>query len=548
MRSRRSPGLKTAGFLVTALFVAVAIGVPAMTTDAKNQIMTPRTFIDLAKKVHPAVVSIKINEETREKMEKWQRDLQRPRLPDEENQGEEGRTLPREFENLPDWLKEFFETPGAPRPSLPIPHRELFEHPYGAGSGMIFRKDGYILTNRHVLVSPFTGRRMYKEGQITVVLHDQRKFTGDEVKVVATDSLTDLAVLKIDADNLPTLGWADSDKLEIGEWVMAIGDPLELTGSVSQGIVSGLEREVEIANYARLLQTTAIINPGNSGGPLVNLDGDIVGINVAIASDSRRWQGVGFAIPSTLARPVAEDLAEHGRPVRRGHIGIAMLEEERFPALAKHEGYDAEYGVGVREVIEGFPAAKAGLRPYDIIVKVDGKEAKNIVTVQRLITARHPGEKIEFEIFRDGKYRTITVTAGEWPSEKRLAQLFGPGRRGPREEVLPLEEEAQEPKGQIGLTVENYPKDVDASKDDKAVVIRQIQAGKPAANARPSLRIGDVILEVEKERVRDVDEFADAVLARLKEHRKSKDEEGTLLLRIRREDATALVFVPLPKK
>jgi serine protease Do len=525
------------GLMVVLPAVALAI-------SANDQVLTPRTFIDLAKQVRPEVVSIKINAQTLEKFEQWRRERQaQPRQPlrivPPGGQGEEGEL------DIPDWLREFFKNaPGLQMP-VPLPEQDIFKYPYGAGSGMIVRSDGYILTNRHVLYHPVLGEKMFKEGQITVVLADGRKFTGDQVKVAATDQLTDLAVLKIEAKDLATIKWGDSEKLQVGEWVMAIGDPLELTGSVSQGIISGTGREVEIAGYPRLIQTDAVINPGNSGGPLVNLDGEVVGMNMAIASTTRLWSGVGFAIPSEIARKIANDLIEVGHPVR-GYVGIKMIDPEKFPAFASDQGYKGENWVGVKEAYADLPAAKAGLRRYDIITKIDGKDVKDNLSLIRTVTAHRPGDKMTFEVFRGGKTETLTVTAGEWPTEEKLMALTGQKTEGKTVEKAEAEE-AQPQKGRIGLMVENYPLNPNAPEEERGVVIRQIRAGSPAASAQPRLQVGDVILDVEKQRVHNTDEFKTIVSARLAEIEKSKAKEAKpLLLRVKRDDqAPVLVYLPL---
>jgi len=524
--------------MATMLAALVIVVGGAQGKSAGDNTLTDRTFIDLAKQVRPAVVSIKINAETLEKFEQWQREQQlKPRKPQQRVVPPEG----LDEEQLPDWLKEFFKNlPGGP--NLSGPEEELFKHPYGAGSGMIIRSDGYILTNRHVLFHPMLGSRMFNKSDITVILSEggkERKFTGDQVKFIAADQLTDLAVLKIDAKNLPTIKWGDSNKLEVGEWVMAVGDPLELTGSVSQGIISGTGREVEIAGYQSLIQTDAVINPGNSGGPLVNLDGEVVGINMAIASTTRLWSGVGFATPSDMAHKISDDLIEHGHPVR-GYIGIRMTDPDEFPALAAHEGYKEKGGVGVVTVYPNQPAGKAGLRPYDIIVEIDGKKVDSNVDVQRAITARRPGDKIEFKIFRGGKTQTFTVTAGDWPTEETLMALGAPPKTKP--ETGKAEETEQPQKGRIGLAVENYPETPNAPEEQRGVVIRQVRPNSPAANAE--LRTGDVIFDVEKERVHNTDGFQTAVKDALAKWDKTanKKEKG-LLLRIRRGDQEKLVQV-----
>ncbi|MCX8037873.1 MAG: PDZ domain-containing protein [Candidatus Sumerlaeia bacterium] len=540
---RKTRVQKTSRIVAMAMALALAavcvVGAGAASTKSRSsQVLTPQTFIDLAKQVRPAVVSIKINAETLEKLEQWQRERRaRPRAPQRMAPGEGLEGL--DELDIPDWVKEFFKSAPGLRWREIMPEEDVFRYPYGAGSGMIVRSDGYVLTNRHVLYHPILGVKMYKEGQITVVLADGRKFTGDQVKVVATDQLTDLAVLKIEATGLPTVKWGDSDAIEVGEWVMAIGDPLELTGSVSQGIISGKAREVEIAGYAQLIQTDAMINPGNSGGPLVNLDGEVIGVNQMIASTTRLWSGVGFAIPSNIARKVAEDLIEKGHPVR-GYIGIRMTDPDtEFPALAAHEGYEGKNGVGVVEVYEGYPAAKAGIKPYDIIVAIDGKEVESNTQVQRLITAHKPGEKIEFKIFRGGKFINLTVIAGDWPSEEKLLAL---GKSQQKLELEKPKEKAEpEKKGRIGIVVANHPEDPNAPEESKGVAIKQVQAGSAAAAA--GLQVGDVILEVEKRRVRDSEEFMKVVNEALARLDKSKKQEKGLLMRVQRGDRIMLVPV-----
>ncbi|MBM3334940.1 trypsin-like peptidase domain-containing protein [Candidatus Sumerlaeota bacterium] len=510
--------------------------------SSADQNLTPRTFIDLARQVRPSVVSIRINTETWEKFEQWRRDQQsRPPRSRREFVIPPGGSE-EDMNEMRDWLREFFRFE---MPAIPEQQRDLFRYPYGAGSGMIVRSDGYILTNRHVLYYPATGPegKMFKEGDITVILADGRKFNHEKVKVVAADPLSDLAVLKIDASGLPAVKWGDSDKLEVGEWVMAIGDPLELRGSVSQGIISGLGRDVEIAGYPQLLQTDAMINPGNSGGPLVNLEGEVVGVNMAIASTTRLWAGVGFAIPSTLARKICDDLIEHGHPVR-GYIGILMTDPDNFGALAAHEGYEGKKGVGIVEVFPGTPGEKAGLRQGDIIVRVDGKEVESNLTVVRTVTAHRPGEKMIFEIFRNGKTEKVTVTAGEWPSEEKLAALVGP-KRGPQRKKAKAQVE-QADKQQLGLEVETYPDKPGAAEDEKGVIIRRIIPGSRAANAQPPLQVGDVIMSVERKRVHSSNELKQRVEERLAEIEKATKKAKTLMLSVRRGDKAAmLVFVPL---
>jgi serine protease Do len=518
--------------MICALVLATPMA--SMAISAENATLTPRTFADLAKKVRPAVVSVKVNVETLKRMEKMEREprfRQRTPKPDQEQQLPEG---------IPDWLKDFLKEMPEGQQGLPRGmDRDMFRNPYGAGTGFIVSPDGYIVTNRHVVYSPMMGMfgGQPAEPKITVVLSDKREFKN--VKIVATDQLSDVAVLKIDAQGLPTVAWGDSDKLEVGEIVMAVGDPLELAGSVSEGIVSGIARDVDIAGYPQLLQTTAVINPGNSGGPLLNLDGEVVGINMAIASTTRLWSGVGFAIPSSLARKVADDLISKGHPIR-GYIGIQMTDPDEFRAFAEHEGYKEESGVGIVEVYPDLPAAKAGLKPYDIIVEIGGEKIDGNVALQRVVTRLKPGDKINFKVYRGGQTRNLSVTVGEWPTEKELATLSGTGREKKAQRATEEQPEVTE-RGRLGLVVENLsesPKGARAGVQH-GVVIRQIQPDSPATKAQPELQVGDIILEAEKQPVDNAEAFSQVV----QEHIKQKDD--TLLLKIRRGERTALVLVPL---
>ena len=259
------------------------------------------------------------------------------------------------------------------------------EQTQGAGSGVIVTADGYILTNNHVVEDA-------DESGIEVVLSDTRRF---KAKLVGTDPLTDIGVVKIDASDLPVAVLGNSDELQVGQWALAIGNPLALTSTVTAGIISYLGRNIQIIgdNYGveNFIQTDAAINPGNSGGALVNISGEVIGINTAIATTNARYQGYGFAIPINLAKTVAEDLILHGK-VERGYIGVSISAVDA--TVAKAAGLEKIEGVLVQDLVEGGAAKDAGIKEGDIILSVDGKLVKAPNELQSIIAGRHPGEKV----------------------------------------------------------------------------------------------------------------------------------------------------------
>jgi len=272
----------------------------------------------------------------------------------------------------------------------------------GQGSGFIISKDGYILINNHVVGDA---------DLIKVKLSDGREF---KAKVIGTDPQSDVAVIKIDATNLPVLRLGDSDKLEVGEWVIAIGNPFGLSQTVTVGVVSAKGRSrIGINDYEDFIQTDAAINPGNSGGPLVNIHGEAVGMNTAIFSRSGGYMGIGFAIPINMAKAIKDQLLKKGK-VTRGWLGVVIqdIDEE----LAKSFGLEKTEGVLIAEVSEGSPAEKAGLKQGDIILRLNGKKVDDLGELRNKIALTAPGTKVKLEVLRENKRRTIQVTIGEQPA------------------------------------------------------------------------------------------------------------------------------------
>ncbi|MCA8974088.1 MAG: Do family serine endopeptidase [Planctomycetes bacterium] len=292
-----------------------------------------------------------------------------------------------------DLFRQFFGQRLDPRAALPE------QHVVGQGSGFIISDDGYILTNNHVVGDA---------DAVTVRLQDGREFTAT---TVGKDQHSDVAVIKVDATGLPALKFGNSDKLEIGEWVMAVGSPFGLSSSVTAGIVSAKGRNaVGLTDYDDFIQTDAAINPGNSGGPLVNLDGEVVGMNTAIFSRSGGYMGIGFAIPANMAKAISRQLIDHGA-VTRGYLGVLIQDIDA--ALGKSFGVAANKGILVAQVNADTPAAAAGLERGDVIVELDGKSAEKVAEFRNRIALMAPGSVQHLALLRDGKRLELSVTLGK---------------------------------------------------------------------------------------------------------------------------------------
>ena len=257
------------------------------------------------------------------------------------------------------------------------------------GSGVIVSPDGYIITNNHVVE---------KSDEIKVTLLDRRSFKG---RIVGADPKTDVAIIRIDANNLPTLSWGDSDKLQVGELVLAIRQPLGLSNTVTMGIISAVGRaNVGIADYEDFIQTDAAINPGNSGGPLVNIKGELIGMNTAIFSRTGGYQGIGFAVPSNMVRLVMDQLVQKGKATR-GWIGVTI--QELTPELAQEFGLKRSKGALVSDVAKDSPAARAGIIRGDVILEFNGKEVKDVSSLRNMVAQSKTGNEITMRILRSGK-------------------------------------------------------------------------------------------------------------------------------------------------
>ncbi|MBI4684911.1 MAG: DegQ family serine endoprotease [Nitrospirae bacterium] len=350
------------------------------------------------------------------------------------------------------------------------------------GSGVIVSGDGYIVTNNHVIE---------QSDEIKVILYDKKSFKG---KLVGADPKTDIAVIKVNAMDLPTVVWADSDKLQVGEFVLAIGNPFGLSHTVTMGIVSAVGRaSVGIADYEDFIQTDAAINPGNSGGPLVNIKGEVIGINTAIFSKTGGYQGIGFAVPSNLVRSVMDQLVKQGK-VTRGWLGISI--QRLTPELSQKFGLGDSNGALVGDVMRGSPAEKAGLIRGDIITEYNGKKVQDADILRNIVAQSKASTQVQIKIIRKGREYNLTATVAEYPREAAETNMERSTDEAHREALAGLEviELTKEIAHQLGL-----------NRDEKGVVVVRVEPGSPAEEA--NLKKGDVIQEIDNKKVNTLNDF-----------------------------------------
>lgn len=343
----------------------------------------------------------------------------------------------------------------------------------GQGSGFIISSDGYILTNTHVIDAV---------DEVTVKLNDKREFTA---RVIGSDDRTDIALLKIEASNLPKVTIGEPSRLKVGEWVLAIGAPFGFENSATAGIVSAKGRALPDENYVPFIQTDVAVNPGNSGGPLFNLRGEVVGVNSQIISRSGGYMGLSFAIPIDVAMDVAKQIRDDGK-VNRGRLGVLI--QEVTADLADSFGLKNPRGALVSEVESGGPADKAGLKPSDIILKFDGRDVPNSIELPRMVGATSPGTRSTLEIWRKGRTQQIDIVVGAMPLDKQADS-------GAKKQVA----------NKAGLVVSKLT--VDQKRDlkvDSGVMVEEATG----AAARAGLRPDDVIVTVDGEPVNSADELS----------------------------------------
>jgi serine protease Do len=443
-------------------------------------------FTDLVEKVGPSVVNIRT-------LEKARANTAAPGGADDEMQ---------------EFFRRFFGVPmpnaprQAPRPNRPAPEAQ----PRGVGSGFILSADGFIMTNAHVVDGA---------DEVLVTLPDKREF---KARIVGADKRTDVAVVKIEATGLPAVKVGDVSRLRVGEWVMAIGSPFGLDNTVTAGIVSAKQRDT--GDFLPFIQTDVAINPGNSGGPLINMRGEVVGINSQIYSRSGGFMGISFAIPMDEATRVSDQLRASGR-VSRGRIGVQIAPVTKD--VAESIGLGKAQGVLVRGVEEGSPAEKAGVEAGDIILRFDGKAIEKTTDLPRAVGNTKPGNRVTLTVFRRGSNRDLSVTVAEVEPEKTAAAL--PEKKAPPATVAHL-----------GLTLSDL-----TDEQRKEARVRsgvRVDAAVDAA-ARAGVREGDLILAIANAEVASVQSF-EALVARL-------DKTKPVSLLIRRGNAADFVTIrPAP--
>ena len=379
---------------------------------------------------------------------------------------------------------------------LPPFHPEIPEDFRGIGSGTIVSDDGYILSNYHVVAGA---------DSIRVTLSDRRTY---QAEVIGFDSLIDIALLKVDAPGLPTVQLADSDLLQIGDWVLAIGHPLGMGSTLTHGIVSALGRQAGIFNdneenrYAieSFIQTNAVINPGNSGGPLLDLQGRVVGINTAISTRTGYYIGYGLAVPINLAREVVDDLLIHGRIVR-GHLGVTMESEMTQELVRKYDlNMERPQGVYLRQVQPNSPAERGGLLGGDVILSLDGIPVNHFNHLQTLIYSRDPGETVNLQIMRQSQLHQVAVVLGEREDDR----LLSAGHQRIAQLGFSVESLSAELAAELGFGGE-LAAELGFERGEGPVVVVEVDPKGLAADK--GIQVRDVITEVDQERVTSLEQF-----------------------------------------
>ncbi|HWH80700.1 MAG TPA: DegQ family serine endoprotease [Burkholderiaceae bacterium] len=472
---------------MAALFVGIGGALAAAPAAAQGL----PDFTELVEKVGPAVVGIRTTERARAARGSGEMD-------------EDMLEFFRRF-GIPVPNQRPGPSPRAPQQPAPNPGQDSEPQTRGVGSGFILSADGYVMTNAHVVDGA---------EEVIVTLTDSREF---KAKIIGADKRSDVALVKIEAGGLPVVRIGDVNKLKVGEWVIAIGSPFGLESTVTAGIVSAKSRDT--GDLVKLIQTDVAINPGNSGGPLINMRGEVVGINSQIYSRSGGYMGISFAIPIDEATHVSDSLRTNGRVIR-GRIGVAIAPVTK--EVAESIGLGKPVGALVSSVEAGGPADKAGIEAGDIITKVDGRAVEKFGDLPRMVGMTRPGAKTALQVYRRGAYRDVSVSVVEFEAERTAASQPGKGD-APKAPAAP---------GMLGLTVAEL---TDAQRRELKLKggVRVEAVEGPAARA--GLREGDVLLSVDNTEVSGVKQF-EALVAKL-------DKAKAVTVLVRRGDSVNFLII-----
>jgi serine protease Do len=483
----------------------VAQNEPGTIAAATPRPGAPMSFADLAARLQPAVVNISTKQSI---------------------------TVNRSPQ-IPPGFEEFFRRFGG---RLPEGEDTITQRGGSLGSGFIISADGYIVTNNHVISAARDGATV---DEITVTLNNRKEYPAE---LVGRDVASDLALLKIDAEGLPFVRFGDSTQTRVGDWVVAIGQPYGLGGTVTAGIVSALHRTIGAGQYDRFIQTDASINTGNSGGPMFDLNGNVIGINTALISPTGGNVGIGFAIPAEQARPVIEALRRGERP-ERGYIGVGVQPIDE--GIADSLGIAHNRGELIRSVQPGGPAARAGIEQGDVVITINGRPVTPDESLSYLVARQPVGSRVPVELIRNGRRQTVTLTIAERPPEEELARLGGTNEEAdveapPEEEQTAGQREARE---SLGVTVQTLTPEIARSlrlsdTSVRGVVIASVNPSSAAA--AEGLRTGDIILSINQQPTRTPEEAAAAV-----ETARRAGRESVLLLIRRGNNPPLFVGVDL---
>jgi serine protease Do len=477
---------------------------PGTIASAAPRAGAPMSFADLAARLQPAVVNISTKQVL---------------------QVSRSRQVPPGFE-------DFFRQFGVPVPDSGGDDAPVTQRGGSLGSGFIISADGYIVTNNHVISPARAGATVE---QITVTLPDRREF---EATLVGRDTTSDLALLKIKGNDLPFVRFGDSQAVRVGDWVVAIGNPFGLGGTVTAGIVSALHRNLNSGVYDRYIQTDASINMGNSGGPMFDLNGNVVGINTALISPTGGNVGIGFAIPAEQARPVIDALRKGERP-QRGYIGVSLqsLDED----IAASLGIPKNQGELIRGVTPGGPAARAGIQQGDVVVSVGGRPVTPDESLAYLVARQPVGARVPIELVRDGRRQTVNVAVGVRPTDEELARLNGTEDETPVTEPAESQQSTSQKSAResLGVTVQTLTPEIArtlrlSDVNVRGVVIASVNPSSDAA--AKGIQPGDIILSINQRATRTPEEAAAAVAAARSAGRNS------VLLLIRRANAAPAYY------